>query len=403
MKFLGFPLPELETIYPICAKGCRKIRDAEFLEDIIWYNLFFHLCLSYLNLKLIIIIIYVVYLNPTYISNCVCPLFSITDNPKLSLVCFAFFVVLGTAVGLTVALRVYKFNTLKSVTGDSKFKGNDMVALSTVDAYKHRRVEVSLIGENQKPVEIFSASSRCNRLKTGSRPYSFTFKQDASLMYSYSVTADYFATGSKLMFQANTTAKVDRFNCSSAVYIFDDSDSYNNFLGYESTKKFVSRLCFNLSGNGSYYNQVQSYSMKESSYLFIGLYLPPISIASHVDLSISGTQNFYIVADLISRCNLSSTQHTCPFTVSTNFVVTSKHICILGRGSSSDSKEHVVELKSMTSFPNNVVVFVLLFLVSLFSLIAIILLTLIIILRIFVCFCNRCFYCYRNSDYTSLQ
>ena len=253
---------------------------------------------------------------------------------------------------------------------------------------------------NRNPVEIFSTSGHCNRLKTGSRPYSYTFQQDASLMHTYSVTADYFATGSKLMFQANTTAKVDRFNCSSAVYIFDDSDSYNNFLGYESTRNFVSRLCFNLSGNGSYYNQVQSYSMKESSYLYIGLYLPPISIASHVDLSISGTQNFYIVADLTSRCNLSATQHTCPFTLFTNFVVTSKHnICILGRGSSSDTEEHVVELQSMTSFPNNVVVFVLLFLVSFFSFNAIILLTLIIILRIFVCFCNRCFYCYRNRDY----
>ena len=34
MKYLGFPLPKLETIYPILAKGCRKIRDAEFFEDI---------------------------------------------------------------------------------------------------------------------------------------------------------------------------------------------------------------------------------------------------------------------------------------------------------------------------------------------------------------------------------
>ena len=220
---------------------------------------------------------------------------------------------------------------------------------------------------NRNPVEIFSASGHCNRLKTGSRPYSYTFQQDASLMHTYSVTADYFATGSKLMFQANTTAKVDRFNCSSAVYIFNDSDSYNGFLGSESTKNFVSRLCFNLSGNGSYYNHVQSYSMKESSYLYIGLYLPPISIASHVDLSISGTQYFYIVADLTSRCNLSLTQHTCLFTLSKNVVI-SKHmyICILGRGSSSDSEEHVVELKSINYFPNNVVVVILLVLVSLF-------------------------------------
>ena len=34
VKYLGIKLPELEIIYPICAKGCRKIRDAEFLEDI---------------------------------------------------------------------------------------------------------------------------------------------------------------------------------------------------------------------------------------------------------------------------------------------------------------------------------------------------------------------------------
>ena len=290
---------------------------------------------------------------------------------------------------------MYNFNTLKSVTIQGEFQKNYTVVLSTVDAFKHRKVKVTLKGY-RNPVEIFSASGHCNRLKTGSRPYSYTFQQDASLMHTYSVTADYFATGSKLMFQANTTAKVDRFNCSSAVYIFDDRDSYNNFLGYESTRNFVSRLCFNLSGNGSYYNQVQSYSMKESSYLYIGLYLPPISIASHVDLSISGTQNFYIVADLTSRCNLSSTQSTCPFTLSTNIVVTLKYICILGRGSSSDSKEHVVELKLMNSFPNNVVVVILLFLVSLFFAIAIILLLLIVFLCIFCCYRNRCFCCYRN-------
>ena len=40
MKYLGFPLPELEIIYLICAKGCRKIRDAEFLEDIQYLQIF---------------------------------------------------------------------------------------------------------------------------------------------------------------------------------------------------------------------------------------------------------------------------------------------------------------------------------------------------------------------------
>ena len=288
------------------------------------------------------------------------------------------------------AFFTHNLSKPKSVPVQRKLQGNYTVALNTVDAYKHRKVEVSLIGENQTPVEIFSASGHCNRLKTGSRPYSYTFQQDASLMHTYSVTADYFATGSKLMFQANTTAKVDRFNCSSAIYLFEDSDSYNDFLGYELTRNFVSRLCFNLSRNGSYYNQVQSYSMKESSYLYIGLYLPPISIASHVDLSISGTQNYYIVADLTSRCNLSSIKTTFQFTVSKN-LKTSKHICVLGRGSSSDTEEHVVELQSMNSFPNNFVV-VILFTFSLFFFIT-------IIAIILLCICPCIYFCYQNKRF----
>ena len=39
VKYFGFPLPELEIIYHFCAKGCRKIRDAEFLEDIGYFDL----------------------------------------------------------------------------------------------------------------------------------------------------------------------------------------------------------------------------------------------------------------------------------------------------------------------------------------------------------------------------
>ena len=39
MKYSGFPLPELEIIYPICVRGCRKIRDAEYLEDIGYHDL----------------------------------------------------------------------------------------------------------------------------------------------------------------------------------------------------------------------------------------------------------------------------------------------------------------------------------------------------------------------------
>ena len=47
VKYLGFPMPELEIIYSICAKGCRKIRDAEFLEDIRYVYRFPHITYPY--------------------------------------------------------------------------------------------------------------------------------------------------------------------------------------------------------------------------------------------------------------------------------------------------------------------------------------------------------------------
>ena len=286
---------------------------------------------------------------------------------------------------------MYTFPLPNTVTYQSEIQGNNTVAFQTTDVFIHRTVEVSP-KETQNPVEIFSASAHCNRLHTSSRSYSYSWQQDASFMNTYSITTNYFAVGSELMFQANITAKVDRFNCSSAVYIFDDSDSYINFLGYGSTNNFVGRLCFNLSRNGSYYNQVQSYSMKESSFLYIGLYLPPISIASHVDLSISGTQTF-IVADLTSRCNLSSTKPTCMFTLSTNKVGPSRDICILGRGSSSNTEENVVNLKFIKHFPNDVEVVMLL---SLSSLCSAIFFFFLVPLMIFICI-KFCRYHCRNK------
>ena len=295
--------------------------------------------------------------------------FSFTDNQKLY-ICGAFFSIMGVLLSVffvtfLIVFFAYTFPLPRTKTYQSEIQGNNTVAFQTADVFMHRTVEMSLT-ETQNPVEIFSASGHCNRLNTGFRLYSYSWQQDASFMNTYSITTDYFAVGSELMFQANITAKVDRFNCSSAVFIFDDIDSYSNFLGYGSTMNSVGHLCFNLSRNGSYYNQVQSYSMKESSFLYIGLYLPPISIASHIDLAISGTQNF-IVADLTSRCNLSSAKPTCKFTLSTNKLGPSRDICILGRGSSSNTKKHVINLKFIKHFPNDVTVFALLIVLSLFS------------------------------------
>ena len=45
--YLGFPMPELEIIYPICVKGCRKIRDTEFLEDIRYSTSGEYTCVNY--------------------------------------------------------------------------------------------------------------------------------------------------------------------------------------------------------------------------------------------------------------------------------------------------------------------------------------------------------------------
>ena len=74
VKHLGFPLPELEIIYPICAKGCRKIRDAEFLEDIMYICIEYaitYICIEY-AITYICIEYAITYICREYASTYIC-------------------------------------------------------------------------------------------------------------------------------------------------------------------------------------------------------------------------------------------------------------------------------------------------------------------------------------------
>ena len=254
-----------------------------------------------------------------------------------------------------VGLLVYNLDTPLSVTVHREVRGNDIFALYTADAFKYHQIEISQ-EESIGLAEIYSQGGDCNEIPVSSKPYSYEWHRNTSMMSTYNLTRGYFGHSSKLIFQANITGEVDLSNCSAAIYLFDNVESYTSFLRSDTTKNFVHRACFNLSRNGSGFNDPQSYSIRKSDYLFLGLYLPPIGIADHADLAISGVQSYYNQSELTSQCSISLNNPTCSSLLSTkSFALKRAPVCILGQWANVNTETQNVQLKRSRSFWQNLV------------------------------------------------
>ena len=288
-------------------------------------------------------------------------------------------------VSCVVGLMVYNFGIVQSVTMHREVRGNDTFALSTANAFKYNKAEINPKGSEL--VEIYSGEGDCNTIQVSSNLYHYEWHGNASLMSTYELTSGYFGHSSELIFQANVTGQVDLSNCSAAVYLFDNADSYSKFLTDGTTGNYVHRACFNLSRNGSGYNYPQSYSIGESDYLFLGLYLPLIGIADHADLAISGVQSYYNQSELTSQCNISLNNPTCSFALSTkSFVLKTTPVCILGHWASTNTETHNVQLDFSTSFGQNLVTVILFSFCVAFSIVVVI---------ITVVFCSFLYFYYK--------
>ena len=80
-------MPKLETIFPICVKGCRIIRDAEFLEDIRYFDksLAEHRNPDIVGKKNEVTLYISTFLLRTHLSLCSPPPYTYTFIPLLSL------------------------------------------------------------------------------------------------------------------------------------------------------------------------------------------------------------------------------------------------------------------------------------------------------------------------------
>ena len=235
---------------------------------------------------------------------------------------------------------------------EREIQGNVTFAIYTVDISQYEHISITP-EDSSNALEIYTGEGDCNRLEVDSRPYNIEWATNSSDMNTYEVTKGYFGHGSELIFQANITGYVDRFNCSATVYVFDNAESYNNFIKYCTIENFVAKICFNVTINNSGYNSPRSYMTRSSTYIYIGLFLPQNSIAKHADLRIYGTQHYYNRRNFENRCNISVNHPHCDIDLHSHVILHRKTLCILTHWEDSSATKQNVTMWLSSTFPLN--------------------------------------------------
>ena len=117
----------------------------------------------------------------------------------------------------------------------------------------------------------------------------------------------YLVTGSEVLFSVNISAHIDLPSCSASLYVFQDYDSYINFLADGSDTGKARQICLIISNETSLIDHHPSYSFiaDETSYYFIGLFVPRGSEGvDNIYFQTSGTQLYYTTGNLSLACSI---------------------------------------------------------------------------------------------------
>ena len=110
--------------------------------------------------------------------------------------------------------------------------------------------------------------------------------------------------GSEVVFDVNITARTELTNCSAAIYIFRDYDSYFTFLYYGSDGSIAERICL-LSSNMLNKHTLHTFTVDESSYYFAALSAPTGSDGvDNIYFQTGGTQMYYTTGNLSPSCSI---------------------------------------------------------------------------------------------------
>ena len=304
----------------------------------------------------------------------------------LSWFCFLL-VVLSIVAAFGSGLLGYNFVSLKAIAMHREIQGNETFAVCRFSTSLYNHIAVTP-DDSINILEVYTGDDDCNQLEVESRMYNVEMSFNSSDMNTYEVASGYFGHNSELTFQANVTGYVDLFNCSAAIYIFENRENYKDFTEYDTITNYDHRICLDLMNNSSGYNAPQTYIIEKSTYIYLGLYLPQQSIAKYADLRINGTQNYYNRSNFKNHCNVSLNDPDCSFDP-VNAIPSSWHgnfLCLLVFWRDSSDKHQNVNFQLSSDFPFNKVNMVLPVIGAFVALVTIIIIT----VYLCQCSCRQC-------------
>ena len=124
---------------------------------------------------------------------------------------------------------------------------------------------------------------------------------------TFRVGSYYLVKDSNFFFDVNITAHFELPSCSASLYIFQDYESYSNFLADGSDTGKARQICLLISNVTSVTDHHASYSFiaNETSYYFIGLSVPRGSEGvDDIYYQTTGTQLYYTTGNLPLACSI---------------------------------------------------------------------------------------------------
>ena len=123
----------------------------------------------------------------------------------------------------------------------------------------------------------------------------------------FGIGSYYLVTGSEVVFNVNITAHTKLPVCSAALYIFQDYDSYSNFLADGSDTGKARQICLIISNETLSDHHIPSYPFipEDTSYYYIGLSVPRGSEGvDDIYYQATGTQLYYTIGNLSLACSI---------------------------------------------------------------------------------------------------
>ena len=215
------------------------------------------------------------------------------------------------ALALCCLIVFLVFEFYPSTSGQVFFEEGDVVMVSNngFDPFYYTAVNFTRNDSSTQTNDMSNIKfymQQCSKLVPNQRPIltNVTPIPPSNEDYRHPVYQGYLVRGSEVLFDVNITARTELTNCSAAIYIFRDYDSYFAFLYYDSDGRNAEKICLLFS---NMFNQHTPYTFTvvETSYYFAALSAPTGSDGvDNIFFQTSGTQMYYTTGNLSPSCNI---------------------------------------------------------------------------------------------------